>query len=356
MANLWFWKKRRWFSLLMISYFLILFISIITGALIYNNVINIVEQQSTLINNIILNQVKQEVDLRLKNIKDLIYHIAMDVNVNQFSRVEYPMDTNQRYRIQSIIESFSGLVGNNSIIDDFAVFFPSSQLIITSSSCYGTRDFFEHAYGSNEISYDSWIDIISSYCYGGFTDFKMMKKDFKSTSVITYMQSTNSEIDDVPAASVLVFIDESKMTSIIKELGEIYTGNYMYVLDNNRILFSDSKFNIDNKILMNNYENKTKLLEINNNKFMVSCLLSEYSNLRYYTISSMDYVQKNVNNVRSIILYAGIVYLVLGFIIIFFMAYKSYNPIRRIIELIYLSFNGRKPLTLPMNYYLFNIR
>lgn len=195
-----------------------------------------VDEQANIINDIVLNQVRGELDSMLMSISDLATAVSTNLLVTQFANIGAPENAKDHYTLYELIRSFSShrsLMSSSDLIWDFAVYFPLGDVLVRSGAYCRTKDFFISTYLGDDTAFDHWIWLISSHYRGQFVS------ELSTDNMLVYIQSLN--LADVPSANIMIYLDRHK---VMKRIASIeHESMSVFALIDDILLYADTTEN-----------------------------------------------------------------------------------------------------------------
>lgn len=331
-------RSSRLFFVFLVSHIIIFIIPLLLGGIVYINAEKLVYKQVIRFNEAMLEQVRQEIDLRLNEVRKLADQIALNKRIQKFMHVTAPVSARDRYDLIDIIGDLSSYKNITPFIDDFYVYFSNSDVLLTPTAHFMSDLFYDTLYNYGGVSYKVWHDnILTKYYPGNFMPVKMKALNYNPVQMIVYMQSLSYMENGRSYANVAILIDEQKIAGILSNIKELSKGAVYVVGSDNRIITAASKIDIikqpfyEELEYMDTYSYKA----VAGKNIVISSISSQQSDWKYVSVLPMHIFLEKVNYLRSLTYWITILCLVVGLLIAYLLAYKNYNPIKRVVKSIH---------------------
>ena len=319
------------FEKLFVSYLLISIVPLVVlGSLFYYyNVINFEKnvKENNLDN---LKQVKNQINLDLKVLKDVTYHISNNPEMlNEYK--QYP---------ENIISQLKAYSENCMFLDDILFYAKGDKSIYSTLGYYYYYDFESYIKKEQNWSKSSFFKQINSLLASKIMridDFELTPE--KNNRLITLMYPV-PYLSTSPQATIVYTIKEEYILSKFENFLGDFTG-YIYVFDNqyNLIISNDKVTNISgNDVLQRKFmqHKGTGIFEtsIDNNRYIAMRIVSEDTGWSYIVAMPPKQFYKSVNNMRSVVLAIIFILLLSGLVLAYILSNRNYKPIQTLITYI----------------------
>jgi two-component system response regulator YesN len=331
-------NKKSAFISLLLSYLLIFLIPVSIGVVLYGQIESIMRANASRSNLAMIEQLRQTMDSRLKEVDQLSQQIAYNprlqvllssANMNspsvQFKFVEFRNDMS-RYR------SFSNLVS------DFFVHIKSGDYIITSNMLTNADIFYEYFYTYEGLDVEQWRQqFLDLYQFKRYWPVQSVRESGNLKNFITYTQSLSIGTMEATKGTLVLLLDEQVLKDMLDKIEWVNQGAVYIMSESNEVLMStDGESDRITQILSEIKQPSGQLnLAYEGQQHMVAYASSEMNGWTYISIVPTRVFLEQVNQVK---LWA---FLVLTFCLIggalasYLMAYRNYSPVRELISVIY---------------------
>lgn len=342
------WKKKNYlkksslFYKYLLSYIIIFLFPIIALLIFtYQHYIVLFKEEITTNHFNRLEQIKNTVDLNIKENRNTVYHMSYN-NVVLENDDNY--DSYHRYKIKQELTNYNM---NNQFIDEIGFHIHGTDWILTSNSEYKFdifgEKFFYYPEWSTEKLRQKITDINKQYLkpaenliINNTANDKTQEKYITSFYPYPFYGHNNY-------GTVILFIKEKKVTDIIDNVQKRPDENTL-ILDNKgqivsslitRDYLSSNKFQDILKTISNKRDYSASLThQINNQDYMISYINSADTGWTYITILPTRVYLNKINSLQSKLIYLLIFIFLIGSIIIYYLLHQNYDPIKKLKELV----------------------
>lgn len=227
------WVRSHAVTLACVFIILLIAFSLFSLEWMFRQTMNAVDLQTASLSSVQLGQTRSELDIMLRSMSDLVSQISANVNVVQFASVGRPAKADDHYKLYELIRSFSphrNQLSGNSLFQDFVVYYPADDMLVSSSAYYHTRDFYTRTYSDGGPDYETWLSLISSQYSGCFVSAA------DSSNCIAYIQSL--DLAKMPSANVILFINRQQLQNYISLLEQ--ESCHIFMLSQGTLLHADT--------------------------------------------------------------------------------------------------------------------
>lgn len=188
--------------------------------------------QSSHLNAVSTSQIRSEIDFIFSSAFELVSMVNTNEVVQKFTgygKLTSSSEHYDLYELSRIISQYSYFVLSNQTLLDFAVYYPSSDVLINKSSYYRPTSYYDLWYNAQKLTFDDWHMLLHTNSTGRFIP------EASNSKVIVYMQSMNSSTP--PSANTVLFFDRA---AIIGMLSKLEQNNYRIAISLDGILLSSS--------------------------------------------------------------------------------------------------------------------
>lgn len=304
------------------SYIIIIVISIIISITVYALCIKVVKENINKIHQASINQIKNNVDIKLKLMNKVSYGIFADDDLVQLSKLDNVDDETDKLAIRELMKSLQTIAASNDLINNIYIQFNKVDKIVSTEALYDTDMFYDLYYKYLDIDYKNWLRGISTRV----TDkFIALKANRDNNNKLLFLQALPLNKTSEVNAVIVIEIRNSIIDDIIDEY-KLTEGNHIVIKSNKDILFS----NLDEGD--KGLDQRLELLQSHNN-YDVKILQSDVKSWSYISIVSEEILFKDSKYIMVFIIIAVIVSLVLGSLMAGYYSLKNYNPILKIMDI-----------------------
>lgn len=326
-------RKRSVFLIFLISYILMLSISMLSNIIYYNRM------ESKMLENVkrtslaMLKQLKIDIDNKLEVVNRISNNIVFDKKVEMMLKGDY-----SPFSHKDIMDDMMAQPKYDYIYD-YYIYNKKDSEIITATIRLEAEQFYNTMYSYQGMDFDTWYnDYLSQYHFNTYLPSRQLNA-YAGTEVhqvITFIQSIPVNADRNILGQVIILIDQSIINEIIDKINWATEG-FVYLIDKKGNIVATSK---DAPILPNAIEEKMTLFtDVFNytkgeNDAVVLYDTSEKTGWKYVIVMPESAFLAEINRDKVFVFVLLISCFVLGIILAYIFAYRSYVPIREIKDMV----------------------
>ncbi|MGF6949996.1 two-component system response regulator YesN [Neobacillus sp. B4I6] len=309
-----------------LSYMLMFFIPlVIMGIIIYkNSVVSLREgiEQSNIDK---LNQVKNMTDERMEELEKLALKISYDYRLT-------PYMVNDGFYGKEAIEELNKYKANSSIIKELFLYYRGDRNIYSANGAY-SLDTFNKMYHFDQ-SDKKMKDQLESNLPVVYPAASMRVNNNKEDRLITYLYPiTRNTV--TPYGTVMYLIEESAITSLIKDTLGDFQGN-AYIFDQNNHVFTssinDKEFTHNDIKELAEIKNGVSSIQLQSREYSVVSVKSNVSGWTFVTLMPTDQFFDKVVNLQRFLMMIIISILLSGIGVSILLGRKQYLPIHNLLD------------------------
>ncbi len=328
------YNRKSVFVTLLISFIIILLFPITVEILLYNKMESIIKDNANRSNVAMLRQASDAIDNEIYRVN----HLSAQISFNpRLHFILSQKNENEKFiNYYNFMKDIKNYNISNSFIYDYYIYFPKEDVIITPAIKTNSNFFYQHYYNYENMNYEDWKDkmlqtnsmntyIPSTTVYEGISKSPLR--------MITFLQPLPYQEIKNPKAYLAILINERKIKSILQNLEWANQGD-IYILDqqDNKIMTTANDEQLFKNIDLNlEDQNGVFEVKVNNEKMIVSYVISKQSNWKYISIVPKSTVMAKVKTVKGLALSSLIFCLVGGFIASYYLAYRHYVPVKELV-------------------------
>ena len=321
----------------LISYILILSISIGLFLVIYDRTGAILEEDTKKSNLFMLEQSRNIMDRHIQELDSIIERVALDPKIISLANLDGLKEGSAD--IDLLINAVNGMASyrlSNSFIKDFYIYFKASDIIMTASRANTKmRLQYGNYFRFGDLSYEEWVSRtagrVQIKSYLPSTPVTFVGREYP---VITKLQSIPLEYPKSNKGCIMAFIDTNAVNQLLQKINAGSSG-YSYILDNdNSIITSVNLEGKEARILDIPFAGQGGVTNtrVSGEDMVVSYTISSVNNWKYVAAVPAEFVMRKVNSVRTAVLLAALVILVVGSLLSWIFSYKNAKPIKEICD------------------------
>ncbi|MFE5317529.1 helix-turn-helix domain-containing protein [Paenibacillus sp. NPDC056579] len=341
------WKIKRGkagghkvFLRLLVPNLLFLLLPLLVGWVIYNQTLQEMEKEVTAGNISMLQQSRDILDRRLAEISSIAMQLVGDTRIMQFQHITEPFQGSNINRILDTRKSLNNYSLTNNFIFNFFIVYKNSELVFTENSTYKLPEFYNNfRYGQMEL--DKWKQMmVGDYHQRDVLPVQSVTINGTAYSLMTYIHSLG--YPGYPQGAVVITVDNREIQKLLGGLKPSGEG-WAYIIDDTGQILTSTASNaptswIDRSKLLGKQGNM--LETIDNQQMMVTYTNSSYNGWTYLVAQPASIVLKKVLYIKKITFTMAFVFLALGLLIAYLLAYRNSRPLSTIMDTIIDRMDG----------------
>ena len=328
-----FFNHKSLFLSFCTNYILLLILTISIGTYAYNESLKIVEKNAIDAGLASLNQTKEVMDTRFREIESIVTQLAIDARVLGILNIRKPLTGSDHYKILELSEKIPAYNFTNEFIHDTYIYYDSDIFISSSFSTSEMKNYYDTRFKYHDMNYDDWSERIfnsnQSSFYWEANPVKMLNNERK---YITYIKPIPLGTYRNYKSAIIVLINENE---ILKgwEYVNVSDSSWYYIADKNGDIISSRNFNDT----QSNIENNTKLndfseIEVDGEKMIILSTISAVNGWQYVAAIPANYLTGKVEYIRRTYMLTLLIALAIGLLMAIFLSYRNSLPIIKIIN------------------------
>lgn len=322
-------KVNSFFSQLMISYTIVLFLTLGISLIAYNISLRTLKEEQI---NLGISKLKQSIsilDSRLIEIESLAVQLTYDRRIIEFYNLSYPLKPEDYYKAYILITDFPKYRLTNNFIEDIMIYFKKSGTIFTTTQITTrTRMFYEGYLHYTDLNYDNWIKEVTEHPYSNdYWPAMEMEIGNNKGYYVTYLQSMRVDSTNIIKGTIMVLIDEKRIHEHLDGLGNIEDG-WIYITDVNDNLITSKNISRESAVELSEDNREQYTLKKDGVKLTVIQATSEYNNWTYVQAIPSSILMHQANYVLKVNYISVFSILIAGIIIALLLARKDSKPIK----------------------------
>jgi two-component system, response regulator YesN len=327
--------RHQLFFRLLLPNILFLALPLIVGFVIYNQTLVVMEKEITGNNMNLLLQTKDTLDRRFTEVGSIARQIVNDTRIIQFQHVTNPYLGTNTYNILETRKSLKDFSFSNNFIYNYFIAFKNSELVLSENSTYGFSEFFDR------FQYEGMDkDALKKLLITDYQNRTVLPSHNVSTPggklpLITYIQSMG--FPGNVQGSVAVTIDNREIQKLQAGL-DLSGGGWAYIIDDHGEIVSSlspyapSPHLIDRSLLIGNQGSMVQ--NIDSQAMMITYITSNFNQWTYMVAQPAHVVLEKILYIKKITLTMTFIFLALGILMAYLIAYRNSRPLKRIVETI----------------------
>jgi len=308
-------------------------VTIIIGSISYINLTGVLKQQAGEYNYAMLEEAAYIIEGYLRSLDQLINNIILDTKINSFIYVNKNMTRDELYEMSLIIKKIAQYKASNDFIDDLYIYFRNIDSVLTKSTRYKAKYYYENFSRYSKYNYEEWLKVLQQSNYKRYIPEQEIIVEGNAKKVITCLQSLPIIEKNNIMGMIVATIDTTRIQKLLENIdlinkGVVYitdgtgqviisVGNKEYIDIYDKIKFTDSKY----------FYSKSEQGEI-----IISHTLSKTNQWRYVSIIPVQALTDRLGYIKRFIIKVLIIEILIGMIISYLLTKKNYHPIKITVE------------------------
>ncbi len=316
----------KWFF----SYLFILIIPIILSIGIYSYSLHITKNQSSKMNNALMDTVKLEIDNHINDINRLFKRIALDTDVQAATIIKERFTAREQISLYHLANTLKNLSTVDNFIEDIFIYFNNTGTV---SSVNGNMsgELFYHLYYENlEYDYVRFQELMREKY---FQDVLPVHKLNGENALLFTMTTLESDFGRA-SGTIVIAVNVRSLQKIVDNMGWDESLKIFILNSNNEIIGNDRDIVPDKDI---DYSNITEgdyfYKNMSGQRYVVSSNQSETIDWKYICMTPESLFERNAEKIRYFSLVGLFLCIFVGSYSSYFMAKTNYNPLKGILEL-----------------------
>lgn len=332
LKNLFHMKKSIFVSWL-VSYFIIIAVCISISSVVYYNAVNIVGEDMNHTSEILIKQVQQSVDGRLRDMVVLSDQVSLLDSLRGMYYWSKPLTNNEYYAEWQVIKDFRSIRAANTYINSFYIYLNNIDSVPAADGIYNKDMLYKILHQYDGITFDEWTELEKQEHRGDFVPlYKNGKKSARKT--IAYMKTLLLNDKD-HIATLTVLFDEQKLLDAVRNISLVNESSVCIIDRENNLITSsgDSDFSgLQYSILQNS--DQIVRQKIGDRKMAVTHQKSDVTGWEYVVAVPDSVFMQKVDQMRTLALASMLFCVLLSGLFALLFARRNYNPVYEIMDYI----------------------
>lgn len=321
-------RSRKQFYFWLLSYSLIVVVSILINLFGYNMALQTIEQEVGRANTTLISQFRTIYDDYFSEAESNSYKIIQGNSVKNL--INLPNCTVQQRNdwIRNVMVDLSLYISKKDMVTDVMVLFEDLDLCIRSEGAYTKQNAFESFYKSYYPAVQQWER--DMFAGGGVKAYKVIREENGGRKILLihgYINARNNK-----PAVVVTELSQEALNSNLNAVTGKNTGDLFILDENNEVLFTSDKAAALPKEAV---QEGTATMKIDGKPYVVSMATSKTSPWRYvHTVSNKVYSNK-VNSTRLVFLLGFLLCFAIGGGMAYAFSKMSYAPVESLLGQLY---------------------
>lgn len=294
---------------------LLIFVFIMLEQL-FMHTLSAIDTQSDSLNSVVCSQIRSNLDDMFQIAPDLATIMHSNAQVFQFSNIGKPSSASDHYNLYELLRSISSyrnLLPHDNLVVDFAIYYPAGDVLINMNSYYRTNSYYQCMYSADDVSYDTWLSVISSYVGGQFVS------SIENDHYLVYIQSLDNA--PTPAANIIVYLNRQAVQKNIAAFE--HPSYHICVKMEDEILFSENTSDAFQATMLSYLENPAAY---DGDANIVGLASLPLRNTTYYICSSSEGAENMPQSMLRRFYFVAVISAILMVLLLFVMAVLRFLP------------------------------
>lgn len=316
-----------------ISYVSILLIPLIISVVVYIASGNILEREIAVTNKQLLNQVKNAIDSRLKDIEKIGIELLFNQNIKGLSTQDTSIETIGSYN--TVIRDLGVYKISNSYINNLYLYLQGNKCAISANTYLPEKYFYDNLVSYKGVNENQWREILQNKDIPGFIPV-LSKEENNLCKVVVYTKPLLIGNSSSSRALLMITIDNLKLLESITSIDWVNKPSILVIDKNNNIVSSNSTREISGLVKYDDLKLNSDIILITkgSEKLTVSYTTSDITNWKYISIIPTSVFSEKTDFIKKLTVVSILLSLLIGFILILVFVKMNYNPLSRLIKIL----------------------
>ncbi|GAA3407497.1 helix-turn-helix domain-containing protein [Paenibacillus hodogayensis] len=330
-------NRKSVFFKFLISYMVVLLVSVSIGSVLYYRV------QTEMVDTAgraylgMLDQVKQVVDTRMKEMNGAALQMILSPKLQYLLNLTDNTTIEERYMYFDFMKDMQRIKTSIGWMNDFYIYLQDAKTVMTPDAKTDVETFFSTMMVGADASYKgSMMEKLGQYNVSEFVPSVIMGTGSNQKRIISYLQTLPLGSKTIKG-TLVINIDEQQIGDLLHTI-EMASQAQIYIADAKKQVLlepSNKKWNIPDMLeRMLSDPPHTAVKDDRGKTMVVSRTVSQDNGWTYIAVVPRDVVMQRVNKLKSYAIMLLCFYLLVGAIASYLLAYRNYNPIREMVQLL----------------------
>lgn len=325
-------SRKSVFKKLLFSFIAVFLVPLIIGIILFYRIELIMINDAKKVNAAMLEQVRQIMDNRFKEVEQLSLQISSTPELDDL--LNHSIDSNYQY--VEFVKELSRYQITSTFINEYFVYLHAPEVVLSPEMKADSRLFFNQVLRYKDLTDLKLVNNrLLNVPYKQYFPIEKAVSNFKEKDIITFVQSLFGDMGELKG-SILILIDEHQIRELIQQIEGIDKGFVYIINENNEIIMSTA----DDE----NYSPSLKTIVPNDDDFLdytvdaegmiTSSTKSLQNDWTYVSVVPENVVLAQVNTAKTWALVLVVFSLIVGVIACYYLASRNYKPIQKIVQTI----------------------
>lgn len=323
---------RSW----LFSYISILLIPILISSIVYLKSSDIIKQEITETNAILLRQVQQVVDNKLADIERLSFQIAWNSKLKGLMYIKDELQPQHRYTIAQLLKEFGIQKMSNGFVNEFYIYLENSNMILSSDTNYNANLLEVDRFLSPEISLEQWYALSQEFHAKDYQPINTLletPEQNNRVNTVALIQTLTLDYSREAAATLVILLNKSYLVDSIQSIQWLKHGTVLIMDPEDNILVSTQpEYELSTLKYSSLVDTVIERDEIDGKEVYVSCISSQVNGWKFVYITPSAVFKEKVSYIQKLIIVSIFACLLLGGIVSLLFTKRNYNPVSSIVR------------------------
>jgi len=338
-------KKSKLFLKYLLSYVLIMIISLSISMIAYYFSVQVIENEIAKAHTNSLNQVKTVSDNLIKELEKLYIQIAFDQRLQMLMGLSSEMLPTNLIEFSNLQKDLQRYKVANPLIKEIYIYFRRSQLVLIDSGRYTMDTFYTSVFPYDDRIFQKWID----------TDTKQMvifstgADKIAETNQAAYIQPLPIGLTSGHPGKLVIILNESMVRQNMEDLRWIPESLMFIINSDDQLFLQDKDLQIPAGLTYASLLERTVI--DTDNGLVVSYSPSSFFDWKYVSVIPKVIFFDRAERVKNMIIISLVVFFIIGLWVSWIMAGRQYSPMSQLVK--YIQDNVKEPRTKEEDEYKF---
>lgn len=322
-------KGKSVFVNYFLSYLVILFMSVLVSMGIYVYSYQIINDQSTRMNQVLLNTLRTEVDGRLSEIHKLMGKLMLDSNVQKALSIKKEFSIKDREMLYEIYNSFLGTSASSNFFNDVFIYFNNTDTTVSLNGHMTGELFYNIRYRQDKLSYEEFDSFMQGSWYWSIEEIENKNGE----NEILFLQSVRPFSGGSSLATLCISLKENTLNNWMADMKWDQSMD-LFIINKENLLIGEGKLKeLASHDIIFEEVIQEKEIRIGGNIYLVSVVPSEVTEWYYVAVTPAESLKESARKIQ-LFAFAGLFISITGGIAVsYFLTKMNYYPLKSILEL-----------------------
>ncbi|WP_411350138.1 helix-turn-helix domain-containing protein [Paenibacillus sp. WLX2291] len=318
------------------SYLSILLIPMIISGILYIQSVAIVKNQVNSINEAMIQQLQQTMDGQISNLEKISTQIAMNPKLISLQNNELATsdsDINFAYteRIKQLFQDFNIYTLSNSFIKGFYVFFHDSDIVLSSSGYYQSRDFYDSEFRTHKESYEDWrSSILKPYYNDYIVSSPSLNQNEKTITLMRSLPLQNTTFN----ATLALSINPNELSKLVNSVNWANQNMFFIVDKENHVLYGTQNIELPSFMHDEQMTDHHGFLygTLQNKEVVATYIKSASGQWNYISLTQTSLFYERAAYIRNLTMVCLFLCILIGGAVAYWFTRKNYSPLYQLMQ------------------------